>query len=584
MLRAFSMIVSPVNPPKLTRALRAPLLGVLLALALLALGFSDGLASEPTTLAQQGIKLTGSEEVGQARFGRAAALSADGDTALIGAPRDIGETGAAWVFTRSGSTWTPQVKLTAPDEAGAARFGRSVALSADGGTAVVGGPNDGGSGAVWVFTRSGSTWTEQAKLTAAEESGSGWFGSSVAISADGSTVLVGGFVDHSDAGAAWVFARSGSAWSQQGAKLTGSEENGEGEFGWSVALSRDGDTALVGGHGDAQRTGAAWVFARSGSAWSQQGAKLTGSDGSGEAEFGQSVALSGDGQTALVGGRGDEERFGAAWVFVRSGSAWSQQGAKLTGSDGSGEAEFGQSVALSGDGQTALVGGRGDTEGLGAAWVFARSGSAWVQSQKLTGSEERGKGELGWSAALSADGTTALLGGIDDAAKVGAAWVFAPAPPGAPSGGGTPPGSQGQPTPSGGGVQTTASQDARQEVAGFKAAAGRVVLIGRRIRVKHGAAKVTLRCASPVACRGALALAVKVVRQAARRASLTIGTANLAIRQGRTATVRLLLTREGRSRLSSSRRALKASLAVHVSVPHPTSTHAYSVVLVLRPS
>ena len=132
-------------------------------------------------------------------------------------------------------------------------------------------------------------------------------------------------------GAAWVFTRSGSTWTQQGEKLTGSGESGNGEFGDSVALSSEGNTALIGGRGDNGDLGAAWVFTRSGSSWTQQGEKLTGGGESGKGEFGVSVALSSDGNTALIGGSGDNSDHGAAWVFTRSGSTWTQQGEKLTG-------------------------------------------------------------------------------------------------------------------------------------------------------------------------------------------------------------------------------------------------------------
>ncbi len=407
------------------------LVAALLALVLLAAGFSNGLASVPAPLVQQGAKLTGGEELGAGRFGRSVALSEDGDTALVGGPRDNSEAGAAWVFTRSGSTWTQLVKLTGAGELGAGCFGRSVALSADGDTALVGAPRDNsGLGAVWVFTRSGATWAQQAELTGSDESGKGWFGRSVALSADGDTALVGGYVDHSNVGAAWVFRRSGSTWTQQGSKLTAAEESGAGEFGWSVALSGDGATALVGGREDNGGVGAAWVFTRSGAAWAQQGPELTGGEEAGAGELGDSVALSDDGGMALVGGRGDSGGVGAAWVFTRSGTAWAQQGAKLTGGEEAGAGEFGDSVALSGDGATALVGGLQDGGGAGAAWVFTNSGTAWAQQgSKLTGGEERGSGEFGWSVALSGEGATALVGGIGDGAKAGAAWAFAVPPP-----------------------------------------------------------------------------------------------------------------------------------------------------------
>ncbi len=390
---------------------------------------------------QQGEKLTGGEESGAARFGYSVALSADGDTALVGGPDDNGNgaegIGAAWVFTRSGSTWTQQgEKLTGSEESGKDEFGQTVALSSDGDTALVGGNTSSGSeGAVWVFTRSGSTWTQQGpKLTGSEESGEySGFGDGLALSSDGNTALVGGDGDNSGVGAAWVFTRSGSTWTQQGSKLTGGGESGAGRFGEGVALSSDGETALIGGPFDGN-AGAVWVFTRSGSTWTQEGSKLMGSEESGEGAFGFEVALSSDGSTALVGGPDDNgngvEGVGAVWVFTRSDSTWTQQGPKLTGSGETGEARFGYSVTLSSDGDTALIGAPRDNGQTGAAWVFTRSGSTWTQQgSKLTGSGEIGTGSFGISVALSSNGSTALIGGADDNGEVGAAWAWEFVPP-----------------------------------------------------------------------------------------------------------------------------------------------------------
>jgi probable HAF family extracellular repeat protein len=382
---------------------------------------------------QQGEKLTGGGEIGGGGFGGAVALSADGSTALIGAPGDNEDVGAVWVFTRSGSTWTQQAKLTGSGESGVGRFGQSVALSSDGNTALIGGSSDNSAvGAAWVFTRSGSTWTQQGtKRTGSGESGRGEFGSSVALSSEGNTALIGGEGDNASVGAAWVFTRSGSTWTQQGEKLTGGGELGEGYFGVSVALSSEGNTALIGGLVYNQVVGSAWVFTRSGSSWTQQ-AKLTAGGEIGEG-FGGKVALSGDGNTALIGGSSDNPSVGAAWVFTRSGSTWTQQGEKLTGGGEIGKAGFGASVALSGDGNTALIGGPNDNSAVGAVWVFTRSGSTWTQQgEKLTGSggESSGYRRFGERVALSADGNTALIGGPYDNTVVtefeagGAAWVF----------------------------------------------------------------------------------------------------------------------------------------------------------------
>jgi hypothetical protein len=375
---------------------------------------------------QQGKKLTGGGGSGFSGFGHSVALSADGNTALIGGAGDNAAVGAAWVFTRSGETWTQQgPKLTGGGESGQGQFGSGVALSADGNTALIGGQGDERSaGAAWVFTRSGETWTQQGeKLTGAGEIGAASFGHGVALSSDGNTALIGGINDNGAAGAAWVFTRSLETWTQQ-AKLTGA---GTTFFGWSVALSSDGNTALVGSPGDSELVGAAFVFTRSGLIWTQQGEKLTGGGAVGAPRFGISVALSSDGNTALIGGTGDHSFAGAAWVFTRSLETWTQQGGKLTGGGESGEGAFGSSVALSAEGNTALIGGSGDNKGVGAAWAFTRSGETWTQQgSKLTGAGESGEGEFGSAAALSAEGSTALIGGPQDNGVVGAAWVFVP--------------------------------------------------------------------------------------------------------------------------------------------------------------
>ncbi len=424
----------------------------------LVIAVNDRGARYPVTidpLVQQGAKLTPSDESGLGFFGVSVALSADGNTALVGGDFDgASSVGAAWVFTRSAGVWTEQgPKLTGGGAVGSAAFGSSVALSADGNTALIGGDFDNsGVGAAWVFSRSGSTWSPQgSKLTGAGATASAGFGTSVALSANGNTALVGGPTDGSgNAGAAWAFSRSGGSWSPLGATLVGAGESAAGEFGSSVALSSDGVTALVGGNNDTSGRGAAWAFVLNAGNYTQQ-AKLTPSDatGAGNTAFGSSVALTADGNTALIGGPGDgtgpQSGEGAAWVFTRTLSIWSQQGSKLTGSDASSGSALGSGVALSSDGNIALVGGKNDSGGNGAAWIFGRSGSAWSQQgAKLTGQGENLVGTFGDSVALAADGQTALIGADNDSGGAGAAWAFAPPAPtcanssaATPAGGGT---------------------------------------------------------------------------------------------------------------------------------------------------
>ena len=312
-------------------------------------------------------------------------------------------------------------KLVGTGAVRGANQGWSVSLSADGNTALVGGPCDGhagrifcdGTGAAWVFVRSGSAWSQQGpKLVGSGAVGAAQEGWSVALSGDGNTALVGGPGDDGGLGATWVFTRSGTTWTQQGPKLVGTgavfRDTGA-EQGHGVAISADGNTAVVGGPLDNwdNRTGsggpgAAWVFVRSGSTWTQQGQKLvgTGADiADGFVGEGESVALSGDGNTALIGPYSV-----GAWVFTKSGATWAQQGPRLQTVPGIDWLSPG--VALSGDGNTALIGAPSDCSGgmYGGTWVFTRSASSW--SKQASFGDDCSSG----SVALSDDGNTAAVG------------------------------------------------------------------------------------------------------------------------------------------------------------------------------
>jgi hypothetical protein len=256
---------------------------------------------------QQGPKLVGTGAVGQSQQGHSVALSADGNTAMMGGYEDNSYTGATWVFTRSNGLWTQQgLKLVGTGAVGGAEQGFSVSLSGNGNTAIVGGPDDNGvAGAAWVFTRSGGIWTQQGSKLVGTAVGPSQQGQSVSLSSDGNTAIVGGPGD-GVTGAAWVYTRSGGVWSQQGSKLVGTGAVGGANQGYSVALSADGNTAIVGGPNDNSGIGAAWVYTQSGGSWTQQGSKLVGTGAVGpNPNQGASVALSGDVNTAIVGGPND---------------------------------------------------------------------------------------------------------------------------------------------------------------------------------------------------------------------------------------------------------------------------------------
>ena len=375
-------------------------------------------------------KLTAADAAAVDEFGNSVAVS--GNTAVVGANRDVnagGESGSAYVFTRTGGSWNQQAKLIAADAAAADRFGISVAVSDD--TAVVGAgfDNDAGlnSGSAYVFIRTGASWTQHAKLVAADAAAGDVFGITVAVSGD---ILVVGAPGDSDAGvnsgSAYVFTRVGGGWSQQ-AKLTATDAAAGDQFGASVAVS--GDTAVLGAPVDddaGSSSGSAYVFIPTGATTWGQLAKLTAADAALGDEFGLSVAISGD--TAVVGAHRDDDgggESGSAYVFTRTGGSWSQQ-AKLVAADAAAGDEFGTSVAVSGD--TAVVGAyRDDNAGSlsGSVYMFNRTGITWVEQTRLNATDTAAGDQFGISVAVSGD--TAMVGAHrDDDAGVdsGSAYAF----------------------------------------------------------------------------------------------------------------------------------------------------------------
>ncbi|MBI4700937.1 MAG: FG-GAP repeat protein [Deltaproteobacteria bacterium] len=357
-------------------------------------------------------------------FGRSVALG--GDRAIVGATGDDDggpASGSAYVFVRQAGQWVQEAKLTASDAGVSDCFGVSVATDAD--TAVVGADEacgfPYGSGLAYVFVRQGAIWTQQAKLAASDPAPGDFFGESVAI--DGDTVVVGVPGDEDagpKSGSAYVFVRQGGAWTQQ-AKLTASDAASDDAFGVSVAVN--GETVIVGAMGNGDHRGAAYVFVRQGGAWVEQ-TKLTALDGEPFDFLGSSVAL--DGDTAVAGAPSDEDAgpwSGSAYVFARQGGAWTQQ-AKLTADDAAVGHELGFSVAISGDSVLAGALANKPSWQYGAAYVFVRSGSNWLQQAELAvdGLNPEPAPMFGFSVAIS--GATALVGALQDLDMAGSAYVF----------------------------------------------------------------------------------------------------------------------------------------------------------------
>ena len=362
-------------------------------------------------------------------FGRAVAV--DGDTAVIGVPGDDDNgynIGSACIYTRDADEWVLQARLSPDDGSPGDFFGTSVAI--DGDTVLIGADHDDdnapGAGAAYVFTRTDGVWTLQAKLLAVGGGEADWFGRSVAI--EGDTAVVGAHADDdngSNAGAVYVFARDGNEWTQQ-AQILAPDGQPYDYFGIAVDIS--GQTLIVGASeddNDSADTGSAYVFVRDSDQWSQQ-AKLVLEDRTGRDMFGWSVAI--DGDRAVVGAHGDDDRSsesGSARVFRRLGTEWHEQ-AELLAADGDTHDGFGWSVDISGD--TILVGNHDWDEFSnepGAAYVFVRRGGAWIQRAKLLAADGQADARFGSAAAL--DAQSALIGAWSDddtAEDAGSAFPF----------------------------------------------------------------------------------------------------------------------------------------------------------------
>jgi hypothetical protein len=400
-------------------------------LSLLAVLLVGGVASTANAapLVLPETKLLAADGTPNDHFGMAVAVS--GDIAVIGAEGDGTKHGAVYVFVRGGATWSLQQELVAADGANGDEFGHAVAV--DGNTVIIGAYGDDDnkdlSGSAYIFERGANGWSQQQKLLAAGGFAGDEFGISVAVS--GGTVLIGAFErddNGTSSGAAYVFSRSGTTWTQQ-QKLLAADGAANDQFGASVALQ--GDTALIGAYGDSDNgtsSGSAYVFTRNGGLFAQA-QKLVAPDGASRAFFGASVAL--DGGIAVIGAFGDSQlanMAGAAYVFTGSGATWSEA-QKLLAADGVAEDLFGYSVAVRQ--HVALVGAyQRDDNGVdsGAVYLFQRGFGTFTEQQKILAPNGAAFNWFGWSVAVDdSPSLVALAGAYGDSAKgsfAGSAEVF----------------------------------------------------------------------------------------------------------------------------------------------------------------
>lgn len=437
-------------------------------------------------------------------FGRALALSADGSILVVGAERESSsatgvdsyqndntatDSGAVYSFVRSAESWRQMAYIKASNTGASDMFGAALALSGTGEFLAVGAysedsgatgvngdqanESEPGGGAVYVYVREGDSWRQQAYVKASNVGGS--FGRNLALSGQGDWLAVAATTEDSaatgidgdasdrsasSAGAVYVFARAGESWSQQ-AYVKASNTGAGDQFGRSLGLSADGAVLAVGAYGEdsattgvdgdqadnsAPRSGAVYVFRRTGSTWRQE-AYIKASNTDADDLFGERLALSANGSVLAVSGfqessaatgvdgdQNDESapRSGAVYIFADAGSGWRQE-AYLKASNTDADDNFGGALALSGDGAVlAISAGResgGDSgsmdadqadnslSGSGAVYMFQRHPGGWSQTAYIKASNPGADDRFGHGVAMAEDGLSLAVGAFRESSR-----------------------------------------------------------------------------------------------------------------------------------------------------------------------
>jgi hypothetical protein len=342
-------------------------------------------------------KLVSPDNETSAQFGWSVSMNSDGTKVIVGAFMDdegASDTGAAYIFTYSGGSWDVGTKIVAPDKAQDDRFGSSVAMSGNGTKVIVGAYMEdhnvaGGvtltsAGSAYIYTYDGSNWDTGTKIVASDRAANDLFGRTVAINSDGTKVIVGASGDTGVGGeAAYIFTYNGSSWVQQQI-LVASDGAEDDRFGFDVAMSGDGTKVIVGAylnHADSlSDAGAAYIYTYNGSSW-DTGTKIVAPDKAQDDRYGFSVGMSSDGTRVIVGAflenAGALIDTGSAYIYTYDGSNW-DTGTKISAPVGDRTANdyFGYSVAMNSDGKKVIVGAQladpGGLSSAGFAHVFTR--------------------------------------------------------------------------------------------------------------------------------------------------------------------------------------------------------------------
>ncbi len=367
-------------------------------------------------------------------FGRAVAISADGNTIVVGAifnDDNADNSGSAFIYKWDGINWN-KTQLLASDGEANNYFGNSVSVSADGTRVIIGAHFDSEvasrAGAAYVYRWDGIDWSNESKITALDGAAFDYFGYSVSISATGERVVIGSYQDDdkgNQSGSAYIFTLNEEVW-EQTVKISASDGAVNQFFGESVSISGNGNSIIIGAKYDTEHgnlSGAAYIYKWDGIDWNES--KLAATDIAAGDNFGISVSISYNGDIALIGSHQDDNNgidSGSAYIFNLRETIW-EQTAILVATDGAAGDNFGKAVSISDDGNSAIIGAPlDDDEGddSGSAFIFTLTDNSWNQTSKLLATESGIlDGDIndyfGESVAISYDGNSVTVGSyLDD--------------------------------------------------------------------------------------------------------------------------------------------------------------------------
>jgi FG-GAP repeat len=401
---------------------------------------ATGVATVPALAATAGTAtLTANDGGAFDGLGQSTAISSDGNVAVAGSPGH-GANGAAYIFTNNGQGFSQSAELTPPSTDSGDDFGASAAISGDGQTVVVGADDaNSNDGAAFVFTDQSGTWTQLAELT---DPGASGLGTSVSISADASTIVVGAPFSNGQAGAAFVFTKSGSTYTEA-QELTGPAlttaitrvapnarkpapaPTSVDLLGWDVAASSDGSTIVLGAPVANNQAGFADVFTKSGTTWTQT-AHLVGNNTAASDNFGFTVAVSGSGATVAIGSPSSNAGDGSAYVFTQAGGTFTQASQVLPPAGTSGAAA-GLSVGMSSDGSVIAIGAGHLNQDAGGVFVATETNGTFAVTATNTEPNPVSDDDLGFtntSTAVAGNGSAIISGARGFNGGLGAAFVF----------------------------------------------------------------------------------------------------------------------------------------------------------------